>query len=797
MRSALAAGGATLILLAGGLPAQADVFGPISLASESKTEQALYARDPAISGDGRYIAWDGSFEGLTGVWRSDLQTGEVQPVAVRDPTDPAISAPDAELPSISENGQYVSFTTTARLSRDDTNEGPDVYVRDMEVPASAPCEPGQAAKRECAYTLVSAVNGSEEGLDYATSGPSAKGYGSVAAGRSAMSANGQYVVFVTTAVSDLLPEKPLSAGASRPVETPALQVAVRDLQTQETKLVSVRDNPASGEPALNPETGEPQPVSAEEESNTFGAVSFGHGGVAPSFEAPHGEGHHLTSVLGASISADGSTVAWLGNNIAEQAKVLPGELMAMTPTYSEPLWRRIADGPDAPTRRVTGGSDPEDPACAASGEALPTSLSDPCQGPFYTPLGEETPGIWRGVSEGSLVPRLSADGYTVAFLAEAPLASVVGTKLQNVENGDLFVANMHPGLTRTQALRQLTEPASASGGEIAATAPIVDMDISADGTQVAFTTKRTQFPLGSLTDVTAPAAVPGMLELFDVDLADDTLTRVSTGYEGGQSEHEHEEFPAGVDPYTEAYDGALSPSFSDDGETLAFSSTASNLVYGDGNSPPRSEDGRLEGMEELDGSDAFVVSHVEFQPTVTPQFISAAPTVAGLAPSRRLSATAVSQPDGEVLLEVEVPGAGTLRANAGAWVVVGSAHAHARAHKDAAHKGTAHKGSVRSARTHARVAVATRTVASAAKKTSSSTGGLVTLTLRLTAPYRALAGRSSGLSATAELSFSAYGTSTLRESLAITFRKVAQHGKKDSRARSTRRHKPTARSRAK
>ncbi len=98
-----------------------------------------------------------------------------------------------------------------------------------------------------------------------------------------------------------------------------------------------------------------------------------------------------------------------------------------------------------------------------------------------------------------------------------------------------------------------------------------------------------------------------MNELFDADLADRTLTRVTHGYQGPDeaSEHAHTPVVAGEDPYKEQPgDGALSPSFSTDGDILAFSSTASNLVFGDGNAPPLG----LRPAGSVDGSDAFVVS---------------------------------------------------------------------------------------------------------------------------------------------------------------------------------------------
>ena len=89
--------------------------------------------------------------------------------------------------------------------------------------------------------------------------------------------------------------------------------------------------------------------------------------------------------------------------------------------------------------------------------------------------------------------------------------------------------------------------------------------------------------------------------------------------------------------------------------TLAFSSTASNLVYGDGNTPPNT------GSLTFDGSDVFAVSRVLFGSTPTPNSCRAHPP----APRSFLSAPRYhrrSRRDGSVLLNVSVPGAGKLRA---------------------------------------------------------------------------------------------------------------------------------------
>jgi hypothetical protein len=763
----------------------ADVFGSISLVSQGtlpgaiEPQQVNYAHDTAISGNGQYVAFDGSFAGRTGVWRREVQTGEVQPVAVgaqiegsescATESSGAQSPCNAELPSISETGQYVSFTTTAPLaSLQDGNKGPDVYVRDMNVATSSqqskPCEEEERAitgpGESCPFTLASAVDGGTQALTYGYA--SAVGeprrsseeehYGSLASGRSALSADGRHVVFVTTATSDLLPAKPPALTGTP--ETPALQVVVRDLDTRATQLVSVAYDPATGAPAVNLETGGPEPVSGAEDSSVYGAL-YTPGGAPPAF--PFGSrAYKMTPPVGASISADASTVAWLGQDVSEQARMLPGE--TVTSDYTEPLWRRIADGPATVTRRVTGGSDPTNPACIASGETVlpePASAADPCQGPFTTPPMTNA-GTWSG-GIGDDVPQLSANGTTVAFLATATRLSRGSNFGVEVGAGpsDLYVVNMQEGLSRDQALEPLTEFSSNQVANLAEHAPILDLGISPDGGQVAFTTMRTQFPLGSPAYVTAPAAVPGLLELFDVDLVDHTLTRVTQGFEGGPSEQPHIEGEANRDPYPiEA--GALSPSFSDDGDTLAFSSTASNLVYGDGNTPPN------DGSITFDGSDAFVVSRTLFPSTPTPQDVSSAPGPS-LAPAWTLGVTALSRTNGSVLLYVQAPGAGTLRAGAQSAVVIQSP----RAVRNARHASAA--------RALERGHVATRTVATRA--TDPKGAGLQALTLALAPLYRSLAGARGGLSATVNLVFTSPGRPTLRQSIAVTFLRKAKRSK--------------------
>jgi len=725
-----------VVLLLTPVGAAADVFGPISLVSEGATpgarepQQAEFAHDTAISANGQYVAFDGSVGGVTGVWRRDLATGEMQQVA----------GGDAELPSISESGQYVSFTTNEgdalpAITDDLPDETPqqeavNVYVRDMSR------TPGETE----AFTVASAVNGGSEPLSYETREPDS--FGSTAAGRSAISADGQEVVFVTTAESNL--DGP---------HTPAMQVAVRYRSSKETRLVSVQ-------------RGSGAPVGSEDGA---GAVFVGgQVGSAPAFTGPGLYGELTHPPAGASISADGSTVAWMGTNISEQAPALSGE--ALGSHYSEPLWRRIEPGAETPTERVTGGSEPGEPACAQSGEtSLPQtpSSSDPCQGPFATRVPGNTgvSGIWTSTGGAEdFVPRLSADGNTVAFMSEAPLVSL-GSNFGNGagdQASDLYVADMEGGLSRKQALTPLTELAGSSTSGLADTAPIFDFGISPDGRQLAFSTRRTQFPLGSPSFVSPPAAEAGLNELFDADLGDGTLTRVTHGFAGGPGEHPHGQTAAGRDPYeADAGDGALSPSFSANGRLLAFASTASNLVFGDGNTP------LLFPSETSDGSDAFVVERQVFESITTSTYVSEPPPRPRLAPPWALGVTAFSRGDGSVVVYVQTPGSGALRASAESAVVVKVAHAAhgARGRRDA-------RGATVPAIGHrggSRQTIAMRAVSSTSAHASAGGGELVALVLKLGKLYSPLAARRGGLSATVTVTFSAPGARTLRQSIQTTF----------------------------
>jgi hypothetical protein len=716
---------ACALLLAGAQAARADLFGPIELASASDPaggayEQAGEARFPVISGDGRYVAFVGTFGETAGIWRRDLQTGEVSFVAPEPAT----------LPSISPEGRYVSFTTNARLVAQDSNESPDVYVRDME---PGPGEPE--------YILASAVNGSEEAATYEEfPEPAPAQYGSLASARSAISVREGTVkvAFVTTAKSNLL-------GGSTP--TPPLEVLVRDLNTDQTQLVSAEYQPGAGwsDTPVQPDGG-------------FGAVFPGGANHIPKFATFEGEppgsdkgnkgGQNETMWVGASISADGNAVTWMGQDLGRQARLLAHEQGTENPEIAEPLWRNIEE-PDAPIRRVTGGSDPEAPGCAASGEGEISEVapppSDPCAGPFahLIPEAAVSEGLWGERVRADFVPQISADGMRVAFLTGARELSIGEAEFEDAEiTDDLYVSDMEGGLSRVQALRRLTE-LDGVGTNLERSAPIIDFGISPSGGEVAFTTQRTIFELGSPAFVSPIAPSAGMRELFDADLENDTVTRVTHGYRGEDERGEQlpvEEQP-GVDPY-QREQGSYAPSFDDEGNTLCFASTANNLVFGDGN----------------DAADAFVVHRVPPPSEQVTQFVSPTPANPVAAVPWKLSLSAVSLANGDVRLYADTPGAGELSAEALGSVLVSvrASGARRRAHRS------------RRARV---TSLVTRDLASAKTGVAADQEGLAVLTLTLSPAYRALASASGGQPARVSVTFAAPGHPALHATVLVTFRR--------------------------
>lgn len=529
-------------LLAFAPPAHA-IYGPaaggfgaelVSVDNASDEQGNGPTTDAAISANGRYVVFqtrstnffedDGGLIGPHGaeadveapgtcreggIFRYDRLTGQIQLVAdgtevkvnEHGECDPSqVIFTGAQDPSVSENGRYIAFSSAQQLVPQANGENVQVYVRDMEVPLTA------ERKNSGAYTLVSAENGNEQPATYENSlvpTPVPGGDpGSEIWPNTSISASGRYVVFRTAELPSNLPE----GGAAT---TAPDQLFVRDLQEKTTTLVT---------------------------------REIEGGGPAGGADGP------------ATISADGSTVAWLGSHAPSQTVFLPGEdLDESLPYY---MWRRWSTA-GAATRRITGISDPEDPECKpGEGVTQNPTAEGPCYGPLTYPEASLT-----GLS--GVTPSLSADGNTVAFLAGSSLRP----NILKADALDLFLTSMAPGVTRKAATSELTLAVNGAQGD--GNASITSMAMSADGTHIAFVTQRNAFVLPEPAPIGSFSQNAQQSELYVVDLTTDTLERAVTGLEGEGAE----------------LNGSVlaNPSISADGSTVAFASSASNLIFGDAN----------------------------------------------------------------------------------------------------------------------------------------------------------------------------------------------------------------------
>jgi hypothetical protein len=573
-------------------------FTPATLVSGAARIPFEEASVPAISEDGRYIVFRGKLAGVPGVYRRDLLNGEVTLVAGAfallpgaDEAEKALNAPNATAPSVSADGRYVAFTTSAALTAN-AHRCPNVYVRDMDEPPTGPH----------AYTLASAPSGTGNGLIYANACEEGEETalsiaGAQAAPGVALSADGRKVAFTVLSESDLITANPETGEG--PPTTPITQVAVRDLDTQTTTLVSA--------------TPEGKPIEG--------------GGAYPS-AASYSQGVSPESVIGeqptastAAISADGSTVAWLGTNVPAQVPpandVLTGtEGLGGPEKEIEPLWRRVADGPSAVTRRLLNEA----------------GLS------FYTHEEQEagntveSGSLYFGTNEFFVAPALSADGSSVATISNAPTApNEASYKFLNRTSGrhlppEAYVIHVD----RNPAIPPQVTPLTATPNFNLANLSyqfVWDVAISPGGSRVAFDTPTTSFALAPPTLISPPA--PETLDgyTYEANLQLGTLQRVTSTFDGSP--------PNGR---------ASQLSFTADGQTLAFASSAGNLIFG----APQGH------------SQVYLTHEVPGPSGVAAQSVGGPPEQPPPTPDWLLSATATAQPDGSVLVDAHVPAAGTL-----------------------------------------------------------------------------------------------------------------------------------------
>ena len=477
---------------------------------------------------------------------------------------------------------------------------------------------------------------------------------------------------MTTAVSNLTsyPQaelEELENGETPEPRTPALQVAVRDLQTGVTQLVSVRRDPATGAPALNSETGEPEPVPTHVETGIYGAVDVE--GVLPFFRAEV-PAYTRTQKVGAAISADGSTVAWMGQQLGEQVPSMPANRRSTTgPSRCGDGSRTASLRPRAKSRVA---SDPESPACQASGEQrLPDDPipGDPCQGPFETRLTDTIDpgeaGVWTGDPEDDFVPKLSGDGYTVAFLARAPL---FGFARQEGGHSELYPRRhaARPDARRRRCAR-LTRFASLNPTAVATNSAITD---------VSDLPECLGGPAGRAGRVHDDAdRVPA--GLAELRLRSRCCPRAGRTVRRRPRQRHPDAGHAGLrrrpgrPPFREEKTDTEDPYLRfglDDGDARALvrpgRHRARVLLHGLEPGVRRQQHASRRRAGAEDGADIFSVTRLTFAASAPEQSISAAPPNPAPEVPWKLGVTAQSLRNGHVRLYLSVPGGGTIRAAA-------------------------------------------------------------------------------------------------------------------------------------
>ncbi len=154
---------------------------------------------PAISGDGRYVAFASRAGNLVAndaggwdVFVHDRRTGRTEQVSEASPGRPG----DGNFPAISADGRYVAFTSGAdNLVKGDTNGRRDIFVHDRRTGRTervSVASGGRQASANYQWSFVSAGGDEFPNISYTSDNV-----------RPAISAHGRYVAFVSDA-SDLV-----------------------------------------------------------------------------------------------------------------------------------------------------------------------------------------------------------------------------------------------------------------------------------------------------------------------------------------------------------------------------------------------------------------------------------------------------------------------------------------------------------------------------------------------------------------------------------------------------------------
>ncbi|MBJ7354217.1 MAG: hypothetical protein JHC98_05275, partial [Thermoleophilaceae bacterium] len=528
-----------------------------SLSDASPYQSSSAVTNQVISRDGHYeffVSRSGALSPSApngGVFRKNLWN-DSDPLEVVAAQPAGVTNENCGIPlgqgafiSASSNGRFVAFSSSEdNLVAGDTNGRRDVFVRDMNT-----------AVGSGAFELVSSADGSSSAPNYSLTDlgggtmipvPAADDctFGSELPGPNSISGNGRKVIFSNTAFTTISSPHGIntapgniwvrSTGSSRKTDL-VTQVATK----YDWKLGTLANPQVS--------IGGPLPDQEYFDSDAFSMVRF--------------------KPL-ASISGDGSAVVWggpfaryqVGYNLNENASFAPGDFQSVNYMY-----RRIADGAAAKTRRALSWADVDDVNCDPNLSFSYNTDPDPgapntyyrrsaCAGPFAS--DQITPGNVR-------VPAITDDGRRVFALAGMPghnLAEFLTTYPL-----DLIQTDMSPGVSRKAGTKWITR------GTSSAQENIEQFAISGDGSRAVVLTTRRDF---SSTGLVPSGSFPATANSPALFMIDGNLGSVSgeSGWSGAPIEWVARPNGSATDTIPNAYQSLSYPSLDRTGNRLTFSS---------------------------------------------------------------------------------------------------------------------------------------------------------------------------------------------------------------------------------